>query len=85
MPVGPVTFVCFSLAAVFAFLRAKALQTARRHRTLEEPDEGRRPRFSGPKIRYTEEGKAHLQRAERYRALFFLFGLGSLAAAWVGW
>lgn len=86
MPVGPLTLVCFAVALVFAFLRARADQLARRERVLEKPDgdTGERVRLSAPELTYTEEGEAQRQRAIRYRLLFLAFALGALAAAWFG-
>lgn len=87
MPFRPVTYACLAAAIVFAFLRARSEQQARMNRTLEprdSEDRERRPRLSPPKTRYTEEGEAHRERARRYRMLFFAFGLGALAAAWLG-
>lgn len=89
MPFRPVTYACLVAAVVFAFLRARSEQQARMNRTLEPRDSGadgheRRPRLAPPKTRYTEEGEAHRERARRYRMLFFAFGLGALAAAWLG-
>lgn len=85
MPLGPITIACLAGAVVFAFLRAREEQEARRNMTVEEPaGEARRPRLSEPKPRYTGEGEEHRRRAKRYRLLFAVFALGALAAAWMG-
>ena len=85
MPLGPITAACLAGAVVFAFLRAREEQEARRNMTIDDPDEEpRRPRLSEPKPRYTDEGEAHRRRAKRYRLLFAVFALGALAAAWMG-
>lgn len=86
MPIGPITLICLAAAIVFAVLRSRAEQSARRNRVPDDSDDDpkARVRLSTREPSFTKEGQASRKRAIRYRILFFAFSLGALAAAWMG-
>lgn len=73
-------------AIVFAVLRTRHLEAAKRHQVvIEEEEEPRLIAKSVDVVDYSPVGHAHLRRARLYRLFFFGCGLAAVYVSMRGW